>query len=280
MASIGQELLNVPFPQMVESMGLAIAKAQHSLDMNSIRIAQVMSGSPWIDQDEEGNEVMREGIKVAFGGKLLSLLELGFTPTFYQFVDTVIEVKISISMKSETEQRTSSSSTSMSSRASVSWWSSSASVSASVSTVSASFAARTNYSAEGASLLRTKIVPLPPPAVLQERIRALLQDQKKVELEIDPNVIELVLSASGGGTAREITVSGVTLETPTVSKDGVVTATVTPPTTSPPTASPAKLIITPVAEGVVTVSVVGNRAGPPVEKLKGQVKVLVSRAKS
>ena len=44
-----------------------------------------------------------------------------------------------------------------------------------VSTVSAAFASKYQYSAEGSSLLRTKLVPVPPPAILQERMRRLAE---------------------------------------------------------------------------------------------------------
>ncbi len=43
-----------------------------------------------------------------------------------------------------------------------------------VSSVSASYSAKYQYSAEGSSLMRTKLVPVPPPAILEERIRAMI----------------------------------------------------------------------------------------------------------
>ena len=36
------------------------------------------------------------------------MMELGFTPTFYQFVDTIIEVKISVSVTGGTENESTS----------------------------------------------------------------------------------------------------------------------------------------------------------------------------
>lgn len=194
MSNIGQELLNVPFPEMVEQLGMSIAKAQFALDMNSMKVAQIMSGSDWIDEDAAGEEVMREGLKVNFGGRMLSLLELGFTPTFYQFVDTIIEVKISVSMTSETKEKHSKTDVDMNSKVKAGWGGASASMH--ISTVSASFAARNSFSAEGASLIRTKLVPLPPPAVLQERIRALMEEQKKKEISFDPAVLQFELTTS------------------------------------------------------------------------------------
>ena len=119
----------------------------------------------------------------------LSMMELGFTPTFYQFVDTIIEVKIAIKMTRTREySRTTSnatadrsSSNSRSRRRGV--WSlfsgrngASYSNSNRVQTtqVDATYAAKYSYTAEGASLLRTKLVPVPPPAILEERIRGFI----------------------------------------------------------------------------------------------------------
>lgn len=40
---VGQELLDVPFPEMVEKMALAIANGQIALDLNSIKTAQALA---------------------------------------------------------------------------------------------------------------------------------------------------------------------------------------------------------------------------------------------
>jgi hypothetical protein len=93
-----------------------------------------------------------------------TLLQAGLLPTFYQFTESIIEVKMSISQKS-----TSSSEFEFgaSLEASASWgWG------------SASFASHVNYktqntysySAEGSSLLRTTLRPVPPPTRLMPRI--------------------------------------------------------------------------------------------------------------
>ena len=42
--------------------------------------------------------VVERNNRVTFAGEELSLMELGFTPTFYQLVDTILEIKVSISM--------------------------------------------------------------------------------------------------------------------------------------------------------------------------------------
>ncbi len=149
--SIGHQLLDVPMGEMIASMGEGIAKAQYQLDSVSIKIAQMMGGG------EDDNDL------VSFGGQKYSLLELGFTPTFYQFIDTLIEVKISITM---TRQQESSGSWSYRT------WGSS---------VNASYSSKYNHSIEGASVLRTKLVPVPAPDILEEIIRDMAAQRKRIE---------------------------------------------------------------------------------------------------
>ncbi|NUM46517.1 MAG: hypothetical protein HUU38_17575 [Anaerolineales bacterium] len=161
MASIGQELLDVPIDDMIRSMAEGIADAQYRLDRTSIQIAQMMSG-------------VNEEDRVFFGKRKYSLLELGFTPTFYQFVDTLIEVKISISMKSTSEYSTTAGR--------------SVKISAYSASVNASYANKYSYSVEGSSLLRTKLVPVPPPSILEERIRALIEEEAKIQNSAGGNI--------------------------------------------------------------------------------------------
>lgn len=179
MAAIGQELLNVPFPDMIKSMGLAIAEAQFELDNTSLRLARMMAGESYDvpNPDPTSNQkTVSTRALVQFDGKTYSLMELGFTPTFYQFVDTIIEVKVSISMSSESSYAASSTTVSGTFEGGHCFFY--AKSSASVTTVSASYASKYQYSAEGSSLLRTKLVPVPPPAILEERIRIMLEKSK------------------------------------------------------------------------------------------------------
>jgi len=175
--SVGQELMNVPFAEMVQKIGLGIAEAQFALDEVSLRLAQMMSGEYEIEvpdpDDPEKRTVEKREAYVTFDGEKLSMLELGFTPTFYQFVDTIIEVKMSISMSSEREYKRSSSTKTVSAYGGGFGFFGGGK--AKTTSVNASYAAKYQYSAEGSSLLRTKLVPLPPPAVLEERIRSIIE---------------------------------------------------------------------------------------------------------
>jgi hypothetical protein len=170
---VGQQLLDVPFPDMIRSMGLAIAEAQYELDLVGMRLAQMMSGEYEVEDPEDPTKTIKKDAKVQFAGQQLSLLELGFTPTFYQFVDTIIEVKISISMTFERSYERKTSDTRISAVGGFFLFGGGASMR--VSSVSASYASKFQYTAEGSSLIRTKLVPVPTPAILEERIRRLVE---------------------------------------------------------------------------------------------------------
>lgn len=201
--SIGQDLLNVPMGDMIREMAMAIADAQVQLDEASMQVAEMMSGRP-IARDEDGNPITdadgnieTADTRIYFGqqenadGEMepgqASMMELGFTPTFYQFVDTIIEVKIAIKMTRESSRSRSTRTTersrdSSSSRSGVFGRlfgkdKRSKGYQATTSTVDATYSSKYSYSAEGSSLLRTKLCPVPPPAILEERIRAQIEAQ-------------------------------------------------------------------------------------------------------
>lgn len=172
--SVGTELLSVPFPEMIQRLGVGVANAQLQLDLVSLRIARLMAGyDEEAEEEKAGDGVKSQGYMIKFGdGQEYSLMELGFTPTFYQFVDTVIELKMSISMSRETEVKRSNKSATVA--AGGFWTPFGGGGAVRASSVSASFAAKYQYSAEGSSVMRTKLVPIPPPALFEERVRALL----------------------------------------------------------------------------------------------------------
>jgi hypothetical protein len=156
MASVGQELLNAPFPELVKQLGVGIAQAQFSLDQVSIKIAQLMAGfrvqsDGTVDADEDSLVQLEEN------GTKYSLLALGFTPSFYQFTETIIDLKMSISMTHSRELDLSVEANGLRS-----------------ASVTASYSQKYQYSAEGSSSMRTKLVVLPPPTALERRLRALL----------------------------------------------------------------------------------------------------------
>lgn len=190
MANVGRELLEVPFPSMVMNLAYAIAKGQLALDRASLTTARQLAREKVMliqevqeliqpdfrtvdvkivgkDGVEHTESIVVTGARVDFKSmdpEEFTLLQAGLMPTFYQFTESIIEVKMSISSKS-------SSSSEFEAGASVE-------ASANYGFGSASFAAHVNfksqnsysYSSEGSSLLRTTLKPVPPPARLTPRV--------------------------------------------------------------------------------------------------------------
>src|SRR3954454_3938030 len=116
--SVGTELLNVPFPQMVRSLAMAIADGQKALDKSSMETARLLAREQvelieelhevitprFTDVDVGGGETIRiTGATVdatSTPPKAYSLMQAGLFPTFYQFTESIIEVKMSISQRS------------------------------------------------------------------------------------------------------------------------------------------------------------------------------------
>ena len=188
--SVGQDLLDTPFPQMVQNLAFAIARGQMALDRSSMDTTRQLAREK-VKIIEEIHEVIEPEFRtinvsindaagtpinqtiVVTGARIRSdstepvdytLLQAGLFPTFYQFTESIIEVKMSISQKS-------SSSSELEAGASLS-------VQGGWGPVSVAFAAHVNYknsntysySAEGSSLLRTTLKPVPPPSRLSPRI--------------------------------------------------------------------------------------------------------------
>ena len=158
MSRITRDLANAPLPQMVENLGKGIAEAQYAMDHNALRIAQQMAG---FKENDNGELVADENalIQMEQGKPKVSLLSLGFTPTFYQFAETHMEIKVSFSMSESRE-------ISMSASVGVRAWMVTASV-------SASYSQKYQYSAEGSSSIRTKLVSVPSPAIFEQRLKQL-----------------------------------------------------------------------------------------------------------
>ncbi|NOJ97445.1 hypothetical protein D7W82_20450 [Corallococcus sp. CA049B] len=179
MPNVGQELLNVPMGDMIREMATAIAEAQLELDKSGMLVAEMMSGEALL-RDADGNiqldgsgKPIRVDTKVSFAGTPSSMMELGFAPNFYQFVDTIIEVKIAIKMTESTESKVAMQSTTRTAGG-LRLFKRGGAPQAVVTTVDASYTRKYDYSVEGSSLLRTKLVPVPPPALFEERVRALI----------------------------------------------------------------------------------------------------------
>lgn len=188
MVSVGQELLNVPFGDMIREMSLAIAEGQMALDMNSIQVAQALAATEletgsvvmYIEEtvDEDGNVT---ATNVVTNDSPMSLLTYGLEPRFYEFTESIIEVKMAITMMREhstelkygREFKFSNQSKvkgSLSSGGLLSFLSGKKKVEfenttnvAYTSTFNAKYNSKYSFKEEGTSLLRTTLKPVPAP---------------------------------------------------------------------------------------------------------------------
>lgn len=185
--TIGAEIGSVPIAEMIRAMAMAVADAQFELDKSSLMVAEFMSGRRPLRDPNTGDLVGQDGdptsepvmidSRIQFGfdvvdGKrvprLLSLMELGFAPTFYQFVDTVIDVKVALRLNKvsqpidpATGQRAPFGEQ----------------VVVSSSPIDGAYAAGYGFNMELASSFKTKLVPVPPPATLEARLREIVQQE-------------------------------------------------------------------------------------------------------
>ena len=129
-----------PLPKLVMSLGKAIAEAQLELDTNSIEIARRL----------------QEPIELFPGLPPRSMLELGFTPTFYHFTETTIKARVAFSSTQSKE---------VGFGASIG-----GGFAVFTASVNASYSSKYSFTAEGSSEISTRLVSLPPPAPLAQLI--------------------------------------------------------------------------------------------------------------
>ena len=118
--AIGQELLDIPIADMVRNLAAAVAEGQFALDKSSIETLKFLAANK-IDLIPEVSEIIQKvtrdvPLSDAVGAPTVSvasvgvtsvpadpvpttLLQAGILPTFYQFTEATIEVKLSITMK-------------------------------------------------------------------------------------------------------------------------------------------------------------------------------------
>lgn len=157
MANINTMLADAPLPMMVEKLGTAIADAQYAMDRNSVEIARLMG-----NREEHGLVIGKDGTKK-------SLIELGFTPTFYQITEASVEARVAFSTSKSHEF-------SVGASVKVSYFFVSASV-------NASYSARYSFEASGSSSISTKFRAVPPPNQLVDLLNGIQQSEKPAEEE-------------------------------------------------------------------------------------------------
>jgi hypothetical protein len=186
--SIGRDLLDVPFAEMVRNLAIAIADGQTALDRNSLETLKTLAEvqvevlsdvteviEPTIvpvevtvrdEHNVEHTETINvTGAKVVPSGTnsaTMSMLAAGLFPTFYQFTEASIEVKIAITMREDTTS-SQASSTNVGARMGFLGLGPSLAVASSVD-----YRTQNTYSygATGSSVLRATLRPVPPPSRL------------------------------------------------------------------------------------------------------------------
>lgn len=189
--SVGQDLLNVPFPDMVYKLASAIARSQANLDRESIAILKIMG-------DKEIAPVSLPTVQIGDDGKLeeveieTSMIGAGFQPTFYQFAETIIEVKMAITMSQETDYTNKTKGVKTVASNTSSWWNLSSRSVVTTTPIDATYSSKYNYTQEGSSLLRTRLVPVPPNAIIQRQLDLRAQAMQ-MEFELQLKTLELAL---------------------------------------------------------------------------------------
>jgi len=172
--AVGQELLDVPIADMVRDLAGAVAEGQLALDRASIDTLKFLaSQANAIDLIPEVVEVIAPtSSSVAVNGQNISvagvsvtqqpatpvkttLLQAGLLPTFYQFTEALIEVKLSVTLK-ETSTTETSGRPGFTKR----------SVMAFAAPVNFRNASTYSHTAEGSSLLHVTMKPVPAPVRL------------------------------------------------------------------------------------------------------------------
>jgi hypothetical protein len=159
--SVGQELLDVPLPSMVAKLGLGIADAQRALDDNSIQTLKALNEA---DDVEVVTAIQRtitdDGITYESFTTKMNPLQLGLMPTFYQFSEATIDVKMDIKTTTQTDT-----SVKVGAEAKAGWGLYSASIRTDVEH-NRKFGKEVN----GTSHLVTKLVPVPPPERIEPEV--------------------------------------------------------------------------------------------------------------
>jgi len=189
MPNVGAELASVPFGKMIYDMASAIARSQVALDKSSIALVKVLAsttfdyvpdvvetltplprpvkgvnGAPLLDSNDDPVVVTGVQVSTTVGDSFpLTLLQAGVNPSFYQFTNSTIEVKMSIT---STQESSNTLDVGVSVTASADFLFASGSVSSHVNFTSSN---KYSYSVTGSSSMSTTLVPVPPPKNMMPR---------------------------------------------------------------------------------------------------------------
>lgn len=177
---VGNALASVRIDQMILNLAKGIAWGQYELDKVGVDITKMM-GVPGT---------------VSIGGDKISMLEAGFVPSFYHFVDTILEMKMEVNIREEqsssmgykqsmSQQVVTETGIELSAKTKFNIFLAGVemgvkarhkrkSTSAYSRSLDASHSQKFSQDLSASSLMRTKIVPVPPPEILVRRLTDLL----------------------------------------------------------------------------------------------------------
>ena len=141
-------ITQVPVGDMVATLGHGVASAQRALDDNAISTVRALQES-WINLPN---------------GKAYNLLNLGFTPAFYQFSEAVFSLRITMSMTTEEKQNIDTSKKRRGIFKSRS--------------VNGEYSSRYQFSINSASTVNSRLLPRPTPQMLEARLQRINEAQK------------------------------------------------------------------------------------------------------
>jgi hypothetical protein len=158
----GQILASLPIDGMISSLGIGIAKAQRALDMNAIetavKLAEMTLDFPALDAQGNPTTLSR------------SLLSLGFTPTFYQFTEATLDLKIEMSVHVEESKDSKVSANASATKGPV----------AVGGTVSADASRKYGADSSAMTAVHLNLVAVPPPGPFLEYIRQVNAMQERM----------------------------------------------------------------------------------------------------
>jgi hypothetical protein len=185
--AIGKDLLDLPFAELVRNLAVAIADGQAALDHNSIETLRELASTEvdviteiteLIEPDPreievsvpDGQGTKKEkitvtGARVTASGAAplkMNMLQVGLLPTFYQFTEASIEVRLSITMRESQE-----STNRVDPGPGFLGLSRSRAFASSVDYRTAN---KYSYQASGASILKATMKPVPPPSRLEPAV--------------------------------------------------------------------------------------------------------------
>ena len=128
LANVGSEVAEVPFGDLIANIAVGIAEGQRALDLTSIQtlialaqtqvdvipeITEVLTADPFTVPVSGQPPVEVTGVRVKTSASApvqMSVLQAGILPTFYQFTEATISLKLSVQVR-EADQTQSDGST-------------------------------------------------------------------------------------------------------------------------------------------------------------------------